>query len=474
MSNADVALRHSESIPRPFNELQDSIAGTVVLPGDVDYDELRQYNPFRQANFPAAIVLPAGEDDVAQAVRFAGRHRIPVSVRGGGHSIAGHSDMGQFIIDLSSMRGVSIDPERQLARVQGGARSRDLAIPANEHGLALSTGDTGSVGVGGLVTGGGVGWFVRKYGIAADRLRSARIVTADGAVLTVSPMQNPDLFWAIRGGGGNYGIVVEYEFQLVPVKYVYGGALVLPATREVIRGYLEYSVSAPDELSTTSVIVHAPPAPFIPEDSVGERVFLILSAWCGDRENGERAVAPLRALAEPIADTVDYIPYPAMFQYMEWAEADHGGRSRMMFTDELPDETIDDFIDAMANATSPFSVIHFRGLGGQLPNISRDETAFVHRDKRYFVAVLGLWFDPEDDGQAHIAWVEDIWNRVAHLRDGVYCNFLSDEGHDRVREAYNEDVYQRLALVKAKYDPGNMFRFNQNIRPVAEVQRAAA
>jgi FAD/FMN-containing dehydrogenase len=352
-----------------------------------------------------------------------------------------------------------------MARVQGGAKSRDLALPAHEHGLAMSTGDTGSVGVGGLVTGGGIGWFVRKYGLAADRLRSAQVVLADGRLVTASATENADLFWAIRGGGGNFGIVVEFEFELVPVRHITGGAIVLPATREVVRGYLEYTSTAPDGLSTTGNITHAPPAPFIPEERVGEPVLLILAAWSGEESEADAALAPLRALAEPIADTMERIPYPAMFQYMEWAEAPHRGVPRMMFTDEFPDETIDDCLEAIEKATSPFSVVHLRGLGGELARMDEGSTAFAHRQRRYFVSILTLWFELEDEGAAHRAWGEELWGKISHLRDGVYVNFLGMEGDARVREAYPAEVYERLAAVKGKYDPENVFRFVQNVRP---------
>lgn len=460
---------------RSIDELRLRITGEVILPGDDSYQDARQLQGFTYSRFPSIIVRAASPADVVAALRFARRHGLPFSVRGGGHSLAGFSVMdGALVIDLSDMKAVTIDAERQTARVQGGARSIDLAIPAHEHGLALSTGDTGSVGLGGLVSGGGIGWFVRKYGLAADRLLSARVVLATGEIVTASANENADLFWAIRGGGGNFGIIVEFEFQLVPVKMIYGGALVLPATREVVRAYLEHSIAAPDELSSTATITHAPPAPFVPEDRVGERVLLILAAWTGDPAEGERVLAPLRALAEPVADTITTIPYPEMFQYMAFAEAPHGASIRMMFTDEIPDQTIDEFIEAIDNATSPVSGLHLRGLGGQLSRRPLDSTAFVHRERRFFVAILGLWFDPEDDGSAHREWTEALWQKISHLRDGVYVNFLEDEGRGRVREAYPDEVYRRLAAVKQQYDPENVFKFNQNIKPAAEVARQAA
>jgi hypothetical protein len=458
---------------RSIAELQDRLSGYVILPDDERYQSARELRGFVNTRFPSLIVRAASAEDVAEAVRFARGHGLPFSVRGGGHSVAGYTLLdGAVAIDMSEMNGVTIDPGSQTARVQGGARSIDLAGPAHEQGLALSTGDTGTVGLGGLVTGGGIGFFVRKYGLAADRLISARVVTADGEIVSASPVDNPDLFWAIRGGGSNFGIVVEFEFQLVPVKYVVGGALILPATREVVRGYLEYSAEAPDDLSTMATITHAPEAPFIPEDRVGDTVLLILAAWTGDPADGDAAYAPLRALAEPVADTIGEIPYPAIFQYMEWAEQPHGHSIRMMFADEFSDAAIDDCIASIENASSPASGIHFRGLGGQLARIPESSAAFAHRQRRYFVAVLGIWFDREEDTDMHRAWTEDIWSKISHLREGVYVNFLERRRSTR-EEAYPETVYERLAEVPGGI-PRTSSRPTRTSASAAAVRQAAA
>ncbi len=357
-----------------IEQLRQRVNGEVLLPGDESYAVARQTKALVQDRFPSIIVRPTSAEDVSEAVKFAVANDLPLAVRGGGHSIAGHSTIsGSLNIDLSTMRGVTIDVEKQTARVQGGAHSRDLAIPAAEVGLALTTGDTGSVGVGGLVTGGGIGYFVRKYGLAADRVLSATVVTANGDILTASATENPDLFWAVRGGGGNFGVVVDYEFQLFPVPAVYGGALILPATPETVRGYLDYAPNAPENLSTIGNIVHMPPLPFVPEERHGERVLLILAVFDGDEAEGAKAMAPLRALAEPVADTVGMIPYPAMFDYMEWAEVNHEGEFRMMFTDVFPVATIDVMLASIDNATSPFACVHLRGLGGAIARIPAGE-----------------------------------------------------------------------------------------------------
>jgi FAD/FMN-containing dehydrogenase len=353
----------------------------------------------------------------------------------------------------------------RIARVQPGATSGDLAGLANDFGLALSTGDTHSVGMGGLTTGGGIGFMVRKYGLAIDNLLAAQVVTAAGEIVTASAEEHPDLFWAIRGGGGNAGIVTEFVFRLAPVGQILGGDLMLPATREVIRGYLDYAASAPDDLTAIANLIYAPPAPHVPAERVGELVLSILVSWTGDIAAGERALAPLRALATPVADAVAPIPYPQIYRFTEHQAAPHAASIRMMFADELSDETLDAALSAMQRASSPFSLVQFRGLGGAMARVASDATAFAHRQRRYFVAVIGLWLDPAEDAAVHEAWTAALWQRIRHEGRGVYVNFLEVEGPDRVHEAYPPDTYARLAAIKRRYDPGNLFRFNQNVPP---------
>jgi FAD/FMN-containing dehydrogenase len=450
----------------PFEALRLVTGGEVIVPGDAGYEDARRLQNFTFDRRPAAIVRAASTDDVVEAVRFARQYNVAVAVRSGGHSVAGQSVAdGALVIDLSAMRAVTIDSRRRRAIVQPGATSGDLAGPAHAYGLALSTGDTASVGIGGLTLGGGIGYMVRKYGLAIDNLLSAKLVTADARVVSASPAENRDLFWAIRGGGGNFGVVTELEFQLAPVGAVLGGVLVLPATREVVRGYLEYAVQAPDELTTIAEISHIPPAPFIPEDRVGELAFAVFVCYAGDPEEGERAIAPLRALAEPIAGFVDQMPYPGMFEFSEPATHPHGGAIRSGFADSFSDAEIDAAIEFGRVATSPFGMVHFRALGGAMARLPADATAFAHRERRYLVAAISLWLDPAEDPAPHRRWMEGLWERLRPATSGVYSNFLEDEGHGRVLEAYPAGAYARLAEVKRRYDPENFFRFNQNIKP---------
>jgi Berberine and berberine like len=308
--------------------------------------------------------------------------------------------------------------------------------------------------------------MVRKYGLAIDNLLSAQVVTAAGDLVTTSATENPDLFWAIRGGGGNFGIITEFEFRLAPVGQVYGGALVLPATHEIIRAYLDYITDSPDDLTTITFVMHAPPAPFIPENRVGEVVLFIMPVWTGSIEDGEKAIAPLRALAEPIADTVAPMPYPVIYDYTAEAAAPHAAEVRSMFSDEISDETIDAILKAYQNSSSPYNLVQLRGLGGAMARVGKDETAFAHRDAKYLTLIVGLWLDENEDGTPHIEWTKDLWEQIKPDANGVYVNFVADEGPERVRrDAYGEATFERLTEIKAKWDPANLFQFNQNIPP---------
>ena len=446
--------------------LRSRLAGRLVMAGDAGYDELRQVQDVTLDRRPLGIVHAANADDVALAVRYARDHGLALAVRSGGHSMAGHSMVdGGIVVDLSGLKRVSIDPLLRTARVQAGATSGDLAGPAHDFGLALSTGDTSSVGMGGLVTGGGIGFMVRKYGLAIDNLLAARVVTANGDIVTASEDDHPDLFWAIRGGGGNVGVVTELELRLAPVGHVLGGVLILPASREVLRGYLEYTVDAPDGLTTLANLMHVPPAPFVPEERVGELVLAIHPCWAGRFGAGERALAPLRALAAPIADAVSLIPYPRIYDFTAHQAVRHGWSMRSTFAHALSDAAIDASLAAMERATSPYSIVHFRGLGGAYARVGNEETAFAHRDKRYLFAAIGVWLDPTEDATPHRAWTEALWQQVRSEGDGVYVNFLADDGPRRIREAYPEATYARLAEVKRTYDPHNLFKRNQNVPP---------
>ena len=451
-----------------FETFQAALDGTVVTPAHPDYDSARQIVSLAYDRYPAAVVRCASTEDVARAVRFARTNRLEIAPRSGGHSVMGHSTVDDaLVIDLGGMRGITIDPIERVAVVQAGATSDDLAGPASAYGLALSTGDTGSVGIGGLTVGGGIGWMARKHGLTVDNLLAATVVTADGEVLRTSAEQHPDLFWALRGGGSNFGIVTDFTFHLAQSGMIHGGAIVLPATREVVRGYLDYAPNAPEDVTTIAFLMAAPPAPFIPEEQVGQPVLLIGTTWTGpldDFAERDAALAPFRALATPIADTVEAIPYPVMFAYTAEATKRHGASIRSMFADALTDEQVDAMVEGIRNATSPTSMIQLRGMGGAISRVAADATAFPHRDVPLMVAVIGIWMDPADDGEAHRQWTADVWAQLAPAARGAYVNFLQDDGVERLPEAYRGTI-ERLRAVKAQYDPENVFRQNANIRP---------
>jgi len=454
-----------EALTAAIHRFQPTIAGRIILPGDDQYDAARRVKSIRHVGSPALIVYALNAQDVAKTVRFAREQRLELAVRSGGHSGAGYSTVdGGIILDLAELNGFSLNPETRIARIGPAATTADFGWAAHEFGLALPTGDTKTVGLGGLVTGGGIGWLARTYGLAIDWLRSVEMVTAEGDIVRASETENPDLFWAVRGGGGNFGVVTEFEFELVPAGDVYGGALVLPAQRDVIKAYLEYGLVAPRGLTTIAFLMHAPPAPFIPEERIGEPVLLIGAVFVGSQEDGEAAMAPLRALAEPVADAIGIMPYPAIYQLTEAAEAPHGAAIRNTFMDEVPGDLIDDMLVALDRATTPFSFIQLRPLGGAMFERDVEATAFRHSDKAYFVPIIGLWFE-EGPVERHRAWTEDLWEKFQPYRAGNYVNFLDEEGDARIKDAYGAKALSRLAEVKAKWDPRNQFTRNQNIKP---------
>ena len=449
-----------------FATLRSRLLGRLITPDHAEYDAARRVLYFTVDRRPLAIARVADADDVAEVATYARAHDLPLAVRSGGHSLASQSVIDDaLIVDFSEMARVHIDPAARLARVQPGATSGDLAGPAHTHGLALSTGDTHSVGMGGLTTGGGIGFMVRKHGLAIDNLLAAQVVTAAGEIVTASAEEHPDLFWAIRGGGGNAGIVTEFTFRLAPVGQILGGELILPATREVLRGYLDYAAAAPEDLTTIANLLYAPPAPHVPAARVGELVLSILVCWTGDLQDGEQALAPLRALATPVADAVAPIPYPQIYRFTAHQAEPHAASIRMMFADALSDDALDAALAAMRHASSPTSLVQFRALGGAMARVPNDATAFAHRDRRYFVAIIGLWLDPAQDAAVHAAWTAALWQRIRHEGRGVYVNFLEEEGPERVRQAYPPATFARLAAIKRRYDPTNLFRFNQTVPP---------
>jgi FAD/FMN-containing dehydrogenase len=451
-----------------MTNLQTLLRGQLILPGDEAYERARGVWNAAADRHPALIIRPLDVADVITAVTFAHEQQMQVSVRSGGHNMAGYgTNDGGLVIDLSLMKAITVDPERRIARIEPGLTWGEVASTLQPHGLALTSGDTSSVGVGGLLLGGGIGWMVRKYGMTIDRLRAVELVTADGEFLRASASENADLFWGLRGGGGNFGIATAFEVNLHPAGMVLGGAVFYDAAEaeNILRAYVRYATAAPDELTTMAMLMAAPPVPFIPPEKQGKPVVALLVCYAGDLAEGARVVAPLRQLATPIADLIAPMPYPAMFMLTEQATM-HGLQHavRSLFLRTLSDDVIHTIVEEAAAIMSPMTLVQLRVLGGAMSRVAPDATAFAHRDKQ--ALVMATSFAPAStDPEPARARTDHIWQALRPYASGVYVNFLADEGEQRIRQAYPPATYARLAALKRRYDPTNLFRLNQNIAP---------
>jgi FAD/FMN-containing dehydrogenase len=444
------------------------ISGTVIRPEDPTFETARQIKNTLFDRRPSLIVKAASSTDVARTVVFAREHDLEIAVRGGSHSLAGHSTTdGGIVLDLSGMKGLHIDADRRLAWAQPGLTAGEYTIAAAAHGLATPFGDTGSVGIGGLTLGGGIGWLVRKYGLTIDALVAVDMVTADGRLLTASADEHSDLFWAVRGGGGNFGVVTRFQFRLYPVDQTLSGAIFLPATRDVLRSLVPIAAAAPDELTTISFLMAAPPAPFVPEEHHGKLTLAVMFVYAGDPAAGMAAIAPFRQVATPLAEMVAPMPYPGIYEFTKEGEQAGPSVIRSVFLDTLDDNAIDTILDFTASPSSPFAMTQIRVLGGAMARVPSTATAFAHRDAAVLVAMITPFAEP-GEAPVHEAWTSAYFEALRPAATGVYSNFLADEGAGRIREAYPALTYQRLTHVKRRYDPANLFHLNQNIRPAAE------
>ncbi|MBV9169830.1 MAG: FAD-binding oxidoreductase [Chloroflexi bacterium] len=459
-------LTNTSPTQAAVRDLEAHLLGELIRPAHDDYDSARQvYNRSIQRH-PALIARAADAADVIRTIQFAREQDLPLAIRSGSHSMAGHGTVdGGVVLDLGRMRGMSIDAERRVAWAQPGLTWGEYAQKASAFGLATSSGDTSSVGIGGLALGGGIGWMVRKHGLTIDNLLSVELATADGRLVRASANEHPDLFWALRGGGGNFGVATAFQFQLQPAGTVLGGAVIYPATRAVVRGWADYALQAPDELTTIVFIMPAPPAPFIPPAEVGKLVAVVGVCYTGDLARGESVVAPLRHLGTPVADITGPMPYPALFALTQEATHPQPHAVRSGYVDAFDDALIDGLLEGAERIPAPTGIVQLRALGGAMARVPAEATAFAHRDKPYLATIVGGAVDPSDADRQR-EWTEDLWNNVLRPRAaGTYVNFLEDEGEERVREAYAPQTYARLAAVKRAYDPTNVFRLNQNVRP---------
>jgi FAD/FMN-containing dehydrogenase len=438
----------------------------VLTPQDAGYDKARTVFAAHVDRHPALIVRVTGPDDIAGVIAHARETGSELAVRGGGHSPAGHgvSD-GGVVIDLSTLRSFELDARGRTAWAGAGLTAGEYTVAAGAHGLATGFGDTGSVGLGGITLAGGIGYLVRKHGLTVDDVLAAEVVTADGRLRRVDAQTEPELFWALRGGGGNFGVVTRLQFRLHRVDTILGGLLCLPATPEVIAGFVAHADAAPDELSAIAAVLPAPPLPFLPEERHGAPVVLATMVYAGDASAGERALAPFRTLAEPVADLVRPMKYPELYP-------DEPGRrppavTHTMFTRDVSVRQAETLLERIGESTAMLAACEIRVLGGAMARVPADATAFAHRRSRVMINVAAMYDASTSERSEHAAWVGGLAADLADGDLGAYAGFLADEGEDRVRAAYPGATWERLAAVKAAYDPDNVFRLNQNIPPAA-------
>jgi FAD/FMN-containing dehydrogenase len=452
-------MTHTPIHSKALQNFQSSLHGEVIGPGDEHYENARKVWNGTIDRRPAIIVRCVNVSDVINAVQFARSQNLPVAVRGGGHDVAGHGvcDDG-LVINLSQMKGIQVDPEQCFARAEPGLTSGELLSEIQQFGLAMPTGVFSTVGISGLTLGGGVGWLSGKYGLTIDNLLSVEIVTADGSLLTANSTEHSDLFWAVRGGGGNFGVVTAFTFRLHPLAQVLAGNVIypLPRARDVLRFYREYTRNSPDELTVNAVLATGPD---------GQPVIILTAWYCGDLEEGERVLAPLRTFGPPI---IDLIHPMTVLEATQLSDAFSPPGQYICYRAEslasLSDELIDTVIKYALASSSTRAV--FYHIHGAAMRIDPNATAFALRKEHYVLEMIDQWAAGE--AQPHIAWSRQFQAAIEPFASqGVYVNFLEDEDEARIRASYG-DNYERLARIKSTYDPTNFFHVNQNIKPMVQ------
>ena len=433
--------------------------GELIQPGDAGYETARKIWNASIDKHPGIIARCSGVADVVAAVNFARENELLVAVRGGGHNVAGRAlcDDG-IVIDLSGMKGIRVDARHRTATVQGGATLGDVDRETHVFGLAVPAGVVSKTGIAGLALGGGVGWLVRKYGLTCDNVISFDIVTADGKARVASASDNDDLFWALRGGGGNFGVVTSFEFRAHPVSTVLGGLIIYPRDQagDVFRFFRDFTQSAPRELTAYAALMHTPD---------GIPAIAVIACYCGDVTEGEEVLKPLRAFNSPLADMIQPMPFPQMQTLLDGAFPD-GIQNywKSTFLRELSDDAIGVLVEHANRATSPLASVAVEYYGGAAGQVGVSETAFAQRQAQYSVGILAEWTDT-GESQRHVKWARDLSDSLSPFSSGGYLlNFLGEEGEDTIRAAFGPN-YDRLMAVKKKYDPNNFFRLNQNIKP---------
>ena len=460
--------------PTEIEDLRSQLGGAIVLPEDDNYDEVRLLANKMHDKRPAIIARCLGVSDVIAAVNFARKHALLIAVRGGGHNVAGSGSCDDgMMIDLSLMRGVDVNPETRRVRVQGGAMLRDLDRETAVHGLAVPVGVVSETGVAGLTLGGGLGWLRRKYGLSIDNLVSVDMVTADGKFLTASETQNSELFWGIRGGGGNFGVVTTFEFQAHPIgpEVMFTVAWYPAETgNEVLPKWFDFMSSAPEEVSSSALFWSIPPIPDLPEELHGKRIVIMTALHCGDADEGERVLQPLREFGEPLVDLSGKVPFAGAQAAFDpfFPKGGQFAYFKSKFLNRFDSEVIEQLLPKAINPPHPKVLIAIWHMGGAVARVPSDKTAYIGRTWPILFSVDCLW-DEAEDSEACISYAREYLAEMDKFSPGgLYVNFagLAEEGQDLWKDAYG-DQYQRLVALKNKYDPTNFFSLNQNIKPTA-------
>ena len=449
-----------------LQEFKGRLRGEIIQPHDASYNEARKvYNAMHDRR-PALIVEAAGVADVIAAVTFARKHDFLLAVRGGGHSASGFGTCDDgVVLDLGRLKGVRVDPERRTVRAEGGCTWGDLDHATHAFGLATPGGIVSTTGIAGLTLGGGMGYLARRCGLSCDNLLSADVVTADGNFVTCSEDRERDLFWGIRGGGGNFGIVTSFEYRLHPVADIFGGPVFFPLDGDVVRSYRDFIGKAPEELGAIFAFTMAPPLPFLPEAWHGKPVSAVVACWTGAIEDGEEILAPLKDWGQVIGAHLGRMPYPALNSlFDELVPPGLQQYWKANFVRELPDKAIEAHLEHAVRVPCVESGTFLFPIDGACHRVPRGGTAFAHRDVPFSTVIAGAWPDPADNAQ-NMRWVREYYEALRpHSEEGGYVNFMSGDDQSRVRVNYG-DNYERLVQIKARYDPANLFHMNQNLAP---------
>lgn len=446
-----------------LHSLYARLKGRIIRPEHVDYDETRALALGNWDHRPALVVRVADAKDVAVTLEYARASAMEVAVRSGGHSTSGHGGSdGGLVIDLRDLDTLEIADDRTSAWAGAGLTAGAVTAALEKHGVVIGFGDSATVGIGGLTLGGGIGYLVRKHGLTIDSLLAVEVVTADGDILIANENDHPDLFWAMRGGGGNFGIATRFRFRLHPLPEFTGGPLVLPATPEVLAGFVAAAEAAPEELSTIALAMPAPPLPFLPPRAIGQKVIVGMMAFAGPARDADKALAPFRALAEPLADLVGPAAYGSMY-LPEDPSMKPAVSVRAFFMERIGVEQSAQMLEFLDRNDAPMRMAQIRVLGGAAARVPAEATAFAHRKSRIMATFLAM--SGPDALERNEEWVDRCLQAMSNGDAGAYVNFLANEGAERVRGAYPDATWKRLQRVKRRYDPTNLFRLNQNIPP---------